>query len=134
MAARRQLEEMHQASQQQEQQAAEVGQQLAALRGERAAVASEAHSAQQELQRVLRELEQCQKVSAHHYHRAVEYSLRLAGLCAGWMTGGQADSFFAQTQGACAGQSSDTNDFVIRAGWLLVLSLSWFEHSGCGQS
>lgn len=60
--ARRQLDELRQAGQQQEQQAAEVSQQLAALRADRAAAVEETHSAQQELQRVLRELEQCQQV------------------------------------------------------------------------
>jgi hypothetical protein len=35
---------------------------VVALRAERAAAAEEAHSAQQELQRVLREVDQCQKV------------------------------------------------------------------------
>lgn len=60
--ARRQLDELGQAGQQQEQQAGQLQQQVAALRAERAAAAEEAHSAQQELQRVLRELDQCQKV------------------------------------------------------------------------
>lgn len=79
MAARHRLEQLHQASQQQEQQAAEVGQQLAALRSERSAVAAEAHSAQQELNRVLRELDQCQKVSW----------AQLAVCCADWLAHAQ---------------------------------------------
>jgi seryl-tRNA synthetase len=63
--SRRQLEELGQAGQRQEQQATELREQVAALRAERAAAAEETHSAQQELQRVLRELDQCQKVCVY---------------------------------------------------------------------
>lgn len=63
---RRQLEELHNAAKQHEQQTAELSQQVAALQSERAAAAEEARSAQQELQRVLRELDQCLKVRAAH--------------------------------------------------------------------
>lgn len=63
LAARRQLDELRQAGQQQQQQTSEVSQQLTALHAERSAAAEEAHGVKQELARVLRELEQCQKVS-----------------------------------------------------------------------
>lgn len=62
LAGRRQLGELQRARQQQEQEAAQLSRDVSGLRSERSAAAEEAHSAQQELQRVLRELEQCQKV------------------------------------------------------------------------
>jgi len=48
---------------QQQRQAEEASQQLAALHAQRTAAAAEASAAQHQLTRVLRELEQCQQVT-----------------------------------------------------------------------
>jgi len=61
--ARRQLETLQHSTQQQQRQAEEASEQLASLQAQRAAAAAEAAGAQQELSRVLRELEHSQQVS-----------------------------------------------------------------------
>jgi chromosome segregation ATPase len=62
--ARRQLETLQQQHAQQQRQQEEAGKQLAALQAQRAAAAAEAAGAQQELQRVLNDLQKCQQVGS----------------------------------------------------------------------
>lgn len=60
--ARQQLEDLQQQHRQQQRQCEDTGKHLAVLQTQRTAAAAEAAGAQQELSRVLKELEQCQRV------------------------------------------------------------------------